>query len=468
MKEYGLLAIGTGSVMMVVDAWLGRHPDQRAAVVEKDEPGGICLTRGCIPSKILLYPAELVRDLERASLFGLELSPPRIHFDRVMERMRKLVGTDVEAIRRGLRSSPQLDYYPGVGEFVGPHTLRVGPETLHAPHILLGTGSAVRVPAIPGLKEVGYLTSDTVLGLRALPESLAVIGGGYIAAEYGHFFAAMGSQVTILGRNPRFLPREEPEIASVAGRSLGRHLSLRLDHEVLSVRPGARGKKVLRVRDRSRGSELELAVSEVLVAAGRGPQHGVLHPERTGVELDRQGWIRVNEYLETTQPGIWALGDGTGAAQFKHRANHDARILYENLVEGQHHPVDYHAVPHAVFTVPEVASVGLTEEEALRLLGQDRLLVGRYAFEATAKGEAMALEEGLVKVLVERGPLRILGAHIVGPQASVLLQEVVNLMYTPDQSAWPILRGMHIHPALSEVVERAFLALQPPGPTPGG
>jgi mycothione reductase len=463
MKEYDVIAIGTGSAVSVVEGMIRDRPGLKAAVIDKDEPGGICLTRGCIPSKILLYPAEVIRTIERASEFGITAPLRSVDFDRVMGRMRSLIGKDIEAIRQGLTHSPELDYYPATAEFVAPYTLQVGSETMRASKIILGLGSEVTVPAIEGLEETGYLTSDTVLRAEKLPASLAVIGGGFIAAEYGHFFASMGSQVTILGRNPQFLPDEDPEVARVAHEALARQLTLLTNHEVVEVRRSFRSKKQVTAVNRATQQRNTISVDEILVATGRGPTTGRLHPEKAGIAVDPQGWIVVNEYLETSQPGIYALGDATGRYLFKHKANYDAKIVYRNLVQGRPEKADYHAVPHAVFTDPEVAGVGWTEPEARRSIPPDRLLIGRYRYGDTAKGEAMGLTSRpyFVKALVDREGQRIIGAHIVGPHASVLLQEVVNLMYADGQSAQPITEGMHIHPALSEVVERAFLALRP-------
>ena len=463
MKEYDIIVIGSGSSVSIVDAYLRQNPGAKAAVIDKDEPGGICLTRGCIPSKILLYSAEVVRTIERAKEFGVDASIRAIHFDQVMERMRSLIGPDIAAIRQGLGHSSGLDFFSATAEFVAPYTLKVSGETIRSKRIVLGLGSESIIPRIRGLSEVGYLTSDTVLSLQKLPSTLAIIGGGYIAAEYGHFFASMGSKVTIIGRNPQFLPAEDPEISEVARRSLGRTLTILTNHEVTEVRKGLTGKKQVVATDRATGRATTTAVDELVVASGRGPTTAYLHAERGGIELDANGWVRVNEQLETSQPGVYAVGDATGRYLFKHKANYDAKVVYYNLVRGEHQAADYHAVPHAVFTDPEVAGVGWTEPEARRSLPPGRLLIGRYQFADTAKGEAMGLKDSgyFVKVLVDSEGTRIVGGQIVGPEASVLIQEVVDLMYTAERSARSIIDGMHIHPALSEVVERAFLALVP-------
>ena len=427
----------------------------KVAVIDKDEPGGICLTRGCIPSKILLYPAELVRLTEKAREFGISTEIRSIDFAQVMARMRSLIDADIESIRRGLTSSENIDYFHEVAEFTAPYTLKVGGETIGSKMIFLCTGSQAVIPPVKGLKEAGYMTSDEVLHLKELPASVAVVGGGYIAAELGHFLAAMGSKVTILGRNPQFLPEEEPEVSEVLRGELGLHMTIMTGVEVLEAASSAGVKKLTAV-DRKTGKKFTVAAEAVLVAAGRGPTSGFLHPEKGGVQTDEKGWIRVDDYLETTQPGVWAMGDADGRFLFKHVANYESEVVYYNAVLRRKVKSDYHAVPHAVFTYPEAAGVGMKEAEAVRRYGKEGVMIGFYRYEDTAKGEAMAAKRYFVKVIMEKGSERILGAHVAGPYASMLIQELVNAMYTGDQGPADLRRSMYIHPALNEVVQRAL------------
>jgi len=461
VKEYDAIAIGSGSAMNIVDLMIRRKPDLKAAVIDKDEPGGICLTRGCIPSKILLYPAELVRTIEKAGEFGIQADVRSVSLERVMERMRSLVYKEIDTIRHGLSHSKNIDYYPTVAEFVAPYTLKVGDQTIRSKMIFLCTGSRPVVPPIEGLERVGYHTSDTILKIDRPPESVGIIGGGYIAAEYGHFLSAMGSKVTVIGRNPRFLPEEEPEVSALVKKELGKHMTIITNHEVRKVEKTSTGKKKLVATGRDGGGPKEVQVEEILVAVGRGPNTDILHPERGGVKTDGNGWIVVNEFLETSQPNVWAFGDANGKHLFKHAANYESMVVYYNAVLKMKAAVDYHAVPHAVFTYPEIASVGLREAEAIEKYGQDKVLIGMQRYEDTAKGEAMGLHDYFAKVIVEKDTMRILGAHIIGPYASVLIQEIINVMYTREQSAESIMKAMHIHPALSEVVQRAFHSLMP-------
>lgn len=462
MKVYDSIVIGTGSAMNFVSAIIQGNPNMKVAVIDKDDPGGICLTRGCIPSKILLYPAELVRTIERAGQFGIDVNVGKIDFEEVMERMRILIHKDIDMIREGLSTSNNIDYYPTVAEFTAPYTLQVGDDTITSKIIFLCTGSKPKIPPIKGLDAVGYHTSDTILKICQLPESIAIVGGGYIAAEYGHFFSAMGSNVTIIGRNPQFLPNEEPEVSALAKRKLQQHMTIITDHEVREVEKTRIGEKKLVAVNRENGEKMEITAEEILIAVGRSSNSDILHPEKGGIETNKNGWISVNDYMETSQPNVWALGDANGKYPFKHAANYESLIVYYNAILKRNVKVDYHAIPRAVFTHPEIASVGLREKEAIEKNGKDKVLIGIQRYQDTAKGEAIAVQDYFVKVIVEKETMKIFGAHIIGPHASLLIQEIITLMYTPEQSAKPILYGMHIHPALSEVVERAFGSLMPP------
>jgi mycothione reductase len=459
---YGAILVGTGSGLELIEAFITKNPGARAAVIDKDRPGGICLTRGCIPSKILLYSAELVRIIEGASEFGISTGSPAISFPAVMERMRRLVGPEIEAIGESLQQAEGIDYFTDTAEFVGPKTLKVGSSVISSDLIFLCTGSRPAVPTVSGLEEAGYLTSDTLLLLEHLPESIVIIGGGYIAAEYGHFLSAMGSKVTIIGRNPRILPDEEPEVSAFARSRLGKHLRILTNHEVRSVRKAGVHEKVVTAVNRDDGTVVEIVSAELLVATGRSPNNDLLHLEKGGIAIDNKGWIIVDKFRRTSQPGIWAFGDGTGLHQFKHLANQEARVVYRNAILGENMEMDDSFVPSAVFTDPEIASFGMREGEAVKAHGEENILIGFALYEDTAKGLAMGAGACFAKVITDSTTGRILGAHIAGPSASILIQEILTLMQVkPDTTSFDVGEAMHIHPALSEVIEHACLSLMP-------
>lgn len=459
MKEYDLIVIGTGSGMNYVTAMMDADIEMKVALIDKDEPGGICLTRGCIPSKMLLYPAELVRDIGQAGNFGIKASIESIDFKSVMDRMRSSISGDIESIRHGYTHIPRMDFYNETAEFVSPYTMKVGEEIISAKMIFLCTGSKPAIPPVKGLDSIDFLTSDAVLELTELPESLAIIGGGYIAAEYGHFFSAMGSKVTIIGRNAQFIPEEEPEVSVLAKKMMSEYMEILTDYEVVEVKSSSEGKTVV-AKHRQTGKEKEITASEILVATGRSPNTDILKPELGGIETDKHGWIKVNEHLETSMKNVWAFGDANGKYLFKHVANHESSVVYYNAALKNKVKVDYHAVPHAVFSYPEISSVGMTEKQATAEYGDD-IMIGFYRFQETAKGVAMSLGDEFVKVIFEGQTQKILGAHIIGPEASVLIHQIIPLMYTEGQDASPIMYAMDIHPSLSEVIKRAFYSRMP-------
>lgn len=460
-KPYDLIAFGTGSAMNLMEPYLGANPKAKVAVIDKDKPGGICLTRGCIPTKLLTHPADVVRTIQGAGEFGIEVALKKIDFRRVMGRMHAHVDPESAAIGKGLSSAPNIDYYHEPAKFVAPYTIEVDGGRIESRTILLCAGSKPMIPNIPGLNQVPYHTTDTILDLEELPTEMVIIGGGYIAAEMGHFFSSMGSQVTILGRNERFLPREDPEISDAALKMVGRHMRIRVGTAVERVERDGR-EIALHVRG-GKGKAERLRTRLLLVAAGRASLSDVLQPEKAGIRTRPGGWIEVDDHLQTNVPGIWAFGDALGRYQYKHTANYESILVYYNAFRGEKRTPDYHAVPHATFTHPEIAAVGMTEPEALAAVGADRLLVGRYFYRDTAKGEAIGATDEFAKVLADPKDRRILGAHIIGPHASILIQEVINVMYAPGRNLDIIEDAIHIHPALPEVVDRAFGALAPVG-----
>jgi dihydrolipoamide dehydrogenase len=290
--------------------------------------------------------------------------------------------------------------------------------------IFIGSGSRPMIPPIKGLEEAGYLTSDSLLYLTEMPESLAIIGGGYIAVEYGNFFARIGCDVKIVEMLPRILSNEEPEVSKAVQKELERHAEVFTSHRVVEVEK--RGDRKFLVAVDMEGNKREIEAENVLVAVGRESNADLLKPELGGVEVDDKGWIKVNKYLETSAKGVYAIGDANGKYMFRHVANKEALVAFENAFRGRKIEMDYTSVPHAVFTQPEVASVGMREEEAVEKFWKENVLIGYEEMRTTGKGLALNLD-GFAKVIVHRNG-DILGAHIVGKCASILIQEVATLM----------------------------------------
>ncbi|MDM7935044.1 MAG: dihydrolipoyl dehydrogenase [Methanothrix sp.] len=459
MESFDLIVIGSGSGTHV--ASMASNAGWRVALIDHGPAGGTCLNNGCIPSKMLIHPADVVRVIQESAAIGVNARIERLDFEEIMERMRSTVKGSRESLERALESTPGLSFYRDRAEFVGDYLLKAGGRTLTAGSIVIATGARPSFPPIRGLEEAGYLDNISLLDLKEPPESLIVIGGGYIGCEYGHFFSAIGTDVTIIGRAGRILSDEDPEVSSIVQMALSRHMRVITGHDVVAVRREDGG-KVVSARSSDDGQVHEFEAEEILLAAGRRSNSDLLRPERTGVMTDAHGWILVDEYLETTKRDILAIGDAIGRHMFRHTANHEAEVVSHNLLRAKSRhewiKADFHAVPHAVFTHPQVAAVGMNESEALAL-GM-KVLVGRARYTDVARGHAMA-EDGLVKVLVEEGTGRILGAAAVGSSASELIQQITYLMNTEHQDIQPILHSQVIHPAIDEVVAHAISLLEP-------
>ncbi len=455
MKKYDLIVVGSGSSMNIVPAMMNNNHELKVAIIDKDEPGGICLTRGCIPSKMILYPAELIRTINHAKKLGIDVSINSINFKFIMDRMRSEIGKDIENIRQGLSNSPRIDYYHDVASFTAPYQMRVGNTDITAPMIFLCTGSEIHIPNIKNLDKVGYLTSDTVLKLDKKPKSLTIIGGGYIAAEFGHFFSAMGVDVTIVGRNRQLVPGTDPEVAALLKHEFSKVMNVYTNYEVNEVKIHNNQKVVVGV-NRSAGEIIEIESEEILVATGRSPNSDILRADLGGIETDERGWIKTNEYMETSKENIFAFGDANGKYLYKHLANKESivvgyRVLYDKKIK-----MDYSAVPWGVFTYPEIAGVGYNQQKAIELFGEDKIAISLQFYMNTAKGKAMEAKNYFVKVIINKENNKIIGAQIIGPYATILIQEIITMMNSASGTFDPIYKGMHIHPSLSEVVERAF------------
>ena len=456
MERFDVLVIGSGSGMLVVSAAV--EQGFRTALVENGKMGGTCINRGCVPSKMLIYPADVVATLKDAEKLGIHAIVDSVDFNNIMTRMHTLVNGDSDNQARAVEATPDLTWFKETGEFVSDYTMQVGSHTITAEMIFIVSGARTSVPLIKGIENLDYLTSGTVLELEKPPKSILIVGGGYIGMEYGHFFSGIGTKTTIIQRPYRVLPEEEPEISDLLKKEMQQRMEIYTGFEAIEAKQEGTVKTLI-TKNRQDSSQKEFSAEAIMVATGRVSNADILKPEKTGVKLDERGYIKVNDYLETSKKDIWAFGDAIGKQMFKHVANYEAGIVWHNAVHDHKVKMDFSAAPHAVFTHPQVASVGLKEEEAKQQRYQ--ILVGKALYKETAMGGAMGYPEGFVKVVVERETGKILGAHIIGAEASILIQEIVNAMVSETGNFAPIARAMHIHPAMSEVVQNAFGNLKP-------
>lgn len=458
--HYDLLVLGTGSGNTIVD---DRFADRRVGIVERTEFGGTCLNRGCIPSKMYVVTADHACDAAQGPRFGVHTRYDGVDWPAVRDRIFSRIDPQARGGREYREGLPNVDVLAGTARFTGPRELVVetddGPVAVSADQVVLAVGGRPVVPDIDGLDEAtraGLVhTSDTIMRIDALPRRLGVIGGGYVGSEFANVFASLGTEVVQADGQDLLLSTQDGEVARRFTEISGERWDLRL---------GAELERVERTDDGVRlhlGEQGTAEVDLLLLAVGRRPNSDLLDLEGTGIEVDDDGRVVVDEYQRTTADGVWALGDICTRHPLKHVANHEARIVQHNLL----HPEDLRAadhrfVPQAVFSVPQVAAVGLTEEQA-RDQGLD-LAVFTQDYADVAHGWALEEDDAghLVKLLADRATGRLVGAHLLGPQASVLVQPLIQAM-SFDQPVRGLARGQYwIHPALSEVVENALLGVE--------
>ena len=451
VTHYDLAVIGTGSGNSIVDH---RFAGRRVAILEKGRFGGTCLNVGCIPTKMFVYPADLERYAAHGPALGVGTRPgpadwPALR-DRIFGRIDPIADSG-EEYRRGL---PDVDVYDGTCRFTGPHTIDTGTGVeITADQIVIAAGTRPWIPEIPGLDTVTHHTSETVMRIDALPERVGIIGGGFIGAEFAHIFSAYGAQVTQVHRGGVLLGKEDADVAARFTRLAARQWEVLLDTTLEGVKPVGDGVRL----DLSSGEARDVDV--LLIATGRTPNSDLLDLEVAGVEVDEDGFVVVDAYQRATAPGIWALGDISSPLQLKHLANQDARIVQHNLLNpGSLQVSDHRFVPSAVFSSPQVATVGLTEQQA-RDRGID-VAVSTRDYGDVAYGWAMEDRDHFAKLVADRSTGALVGAHLIGPQASILIQPLVQAM-SFGQPVAGLARGQYwIHPALAEVVENALLTLE--------
>ena len=455
MPHFDLCIVGTGSGNSIVD---DRFDHLTVALVEMGAFGGTCLNVGCIPSKMLVHPADLAASTVHANRLGVDLDLRGVRWREIQERIFGRIDP-MAADGRGYRQrSDNVTVFDARARFVGPRELEVGAaDTVAADRVVIAAGSRPVVPYLPGLSSVEFHTSDTVMRLSELPRSMIIIGGGYVSAEFAHVFSAFGASVTILNRSDVLLGREDSEVAKCFTELLGRRVDVRLETSVEAVESMADGGVRLQVAG-PQGKRDTLETEVLLLATGRSPNGDTLDLAQGGIDTDEDGLIIVDDYLRTSAEGVFALGDVCSREQLKHVANKDARVVQHNLL----HPhsmitSDRRFVPRAVFSMPQVASVGLTEAQAVEQ-GID-YVVSRQDYGETAFGWAMEDSDHFVKIIADARSKIILGAHVIGPEASSLIQPLIQAM-SFEQPAPDVARGQYwIHPAMTEVLETALLGL---------
>ena len=449
MADYEVLVIGGGTGNNVAAA--AADAGLETALVEPGPLGGTCLNRGCNPSKMLIQAATAANHVREADRFFVDAHIDDIDYAAIIDDMEDTLAPLAEGMEDSYREKEHLTILKHEATFVDERTVEVDGETVTAEKVVVAAGSRPLVPPIDGLDTVDYMTSQDALYRREQPDSLVILGGGYIAVELGYFFESLGTDVTIVEMMDSLVPREDPDVAETFTEIAERRHDIYTGYRATAVE--ADGADVIVHAENEAGDEVAVGGSDLLVALGRRPNTDTLDAEAAGIETDDNGFVVTDDQLETSAESVWAQGDIADNAMFKHSGDYETKVTVENVVHGGDATADLSAMPHAIFTEPQMAGVGKTEAD-LQAEGRE-YVVGKTDLPGTPMGRAKKLDDGFAKVLAAPDG-EILGCHVLGYEASTMIHEVVVAMRAGSGHVSDITDTIHAHPTLNKVVEYAF------------
>ncbi|MBI4972479.1 MAG: mercury(II) reductase [Candidatus Omnitrophica bacterium] len=420
------------------------------AICEEGVIGGTCLNRGCIPSKNLLKASEIFYYSHHQPFSGIEIPKGRIDFEKVIEQKDEIVQElRQEKYINILRENKRMHYFEGRASFLSKDEVKVGGEILRGKRFIIATGARPQVVNFNGIDKVDFLNSTTVLDLKRLPDSMIILGGRFVAVEMAQIFAHFGTKVTILQRSPRIIPEEEEEVSEGLSKYLmSEGIDIHTGVKVIEVSQ-INGMKVIKAA--AGGEVMEFKGETILMATGNTPNTESLNLWAVGVEMDERGFIKTDEYMRTSNPAIFAAGDVVGGIQLVTVAAHEGAVAAQNAMEECcARKIDYTAVPHAIFTHPNVASVGLTERQA-RDKGI-KVITRTLNMHYVPKARAIRETKGLIKIIAEEGAERILGVHILAPDAAEIIHQAV-LLVKKGMTISDVINKVDVYPTLSEMVK---------------
>ena len=446
MQEFDAIVIGAGQAGSPLSHKLADR-GWKVALVEREHLGGSCINYGCTPTKKMIASARVAHTVHKAAEYGVHTSQVRVDLPAVVALKDELVRQWREGQEERAMERPNIRLYRGEASFSGPHCVQVNGDELHSSSIFINTGTSPAVPDLPGIQEVPYLTSRTILDLRELPTHLLVLGGSYVGLEFGQMFCRFGSQVTIVETNGQIVPYEDPEIAQ--------ELQSTLEAEGMHFLCSSQASKVERQGDGQLAITLEssngsppkrLTGSHLLLAAGRVPNTQALNLTAAGIR-EVNGYIPTDGYLHTNVPGIYALGDVKGGPAFTHISYNDFQVIYHNLFNEEKRSIDGRLVPYALYTDPELGRVGMSEVQA-RKAGYE-VKIGKIPMSYVARAVERGQTRGMMKVVVDAQTDRILGAAVLSAEGGELVQTLMTLMLV-DAPYTVFQKAIFIHPTLSE------------------
>ena len=455
MQSFDAIIVGAGQAGPALAGRLTKA-GWSVAFVERKLFGGTCVNTGCTPTKAMVASAHAAHLARRAAEFGVRVADVSIDIAAVIARREAIVAASRNGVEKYLRDNPKVTVFTGTASFVSPKVLRVGEEQLTAKHMFLNVGGRASVPEMPGVHDVPYLTNTSLLALDVLPKHLVIVGGSYIGIEFGQMYRRFGSEVTIIEKSSRLVPREDEDVsASVLSILQGEGITVRLDAECIELAPHAQG-----VQARANCTEGEPIVtgSHVLLAVGRTPNTQDLGLDRAGIATDKRGYIVVDDQLRTSVEGVYALGDCNGRGAFTHTAYNDYEIVAANILDNDPRRMSDRILCYAMYMDPPLARIGMTEAE-VRASGKPALIATRpmtRVGRAVEKGETL----GFMKVLVDAENKLLLGASLLGVGCDEAIHCLLDTMYARAPFT-TVQRAVHIHPTVAELIPTLLGDLKP-------
>jgi pyruvate/2-oxoglutarate dehydrogenase complex dihydrolipoamide dehydrogenase (E3) component len=447
MKEFDAVIIGGGQAGNPLAQQLASR-GWKVAFIEREYLGGSCINYGCTPTKKMIASAKIAYDARRAADYGINVSDVQVDLPKIVKMKNELVASWRGGLVKRAEGQPNISLIHGEAYFTGDHRLEVNGQELTAPKIFINTGAQPLIPPIEGLQTVPYFTNLNMMDVEEVPQHLVVIGGGYIGLEFGQMYRRFGSQVTIIEPSAQIAAHEDEDVAQALQQILeNEQIRFYLKHEAVQVKKTGPTMIQLQIKNRENGETQTITGSHLLIAAGQKPNSEALNLSAAGIATDKQGYITVNEYLETNIQGIYALGDIKGGPKFTHVSYDDYLIVYHNLFNKQRKSTRGRILPYALYTDPELGRVGMTEREA-RQSGR-KLKLGKIPMSSVARAIERGETQGFMKVVIDAETEKILGAAILGVDGGELVQTLMGLMMAG--APWTIFyHAMFIHPTLTE------------------
>lgn len=454
--HYDAIIIGTGQAGPSLAARLSAD-GKKVAIIERDLVGGSCVNVGCTPTKALVASARVAHMARRAEEFGVHVGGPvTVDMPQVKRRMKEIANHSKDGLTAWMEGLDNVDLIRGDATFLSAKSIDVNGQTLEAAQVFINVGARPFVPDIPGLKDVDYLTSTSIMELDYLPEHLIVIGGSYIGLEFGQIYRRLGSQVTVLERGDRLISRDDPDVSEAVSEFLTKEgIQVRYNAKCIAVEKRGNG---VALRAECGGDTEDIVGSHILVAVGRLPNTDALGLTDAGIKTTSRGFIEVDDELRTSTPNIWAMGDCNGQGAFTHTSYNDYEIVAANLLDNDPRRVSDRILCYGLFTDPPLGRIGMTEQQA-RNSGRN-VLIGKRSMKNVGRARERSETDGFIKILVDADSKEILGAAILGINGDEVVHGLLDVMYA-KMPYTVISRAVHIHPTVSELIPTTLQSLRP-------